>query len=462
MKKVIFVFVVVFFFQEVFSQEVSKYSVESALELMEIIDPMPFAHTSHPDAQWFPDAGLGLFLHWGIHSVAALNPSWSMIKNCWWVKRDCPVSPQDYYRLAEEFDPKSYDPDKWALAAKQAGFQYMVITTKHHDGYCLWPSKYGKWNTGKYMQGRDLLRPYVEACRKYGLKVGFYYSPRDWGNKEYRFPFKDYDLNKKWELPELPAEESQEKFEIFFDMVIGQLSELLTRYGTIDLLWFDGIEWPGVDTHSERLHAWLREIQPGMVINPRWDTNDDSKSFGDYKTEEDSWRGHLTEAPVEGGEWWEFCESWSGHWGYSPLDDYRGIDKVIKHLVYARSFGGNLLLNLGPAPDGTMRPGYYKECSKLTKWMKKNRESVIGTQPVMNWQEMGKYPMTKTNKAQYVHLLTDTVKQVEISGVEKPKQVILLESGNVLPFKYFGRERLWIDLKSENSTSLDLVIKLIY
>ncbi|OFX33761.1 MAG: hypothetical protein A2W90_21995 [Bacteroidetes bacterium GWF2_42_66] len=164
----------------------STYTANEAYELISTIKSQPFIHITHPDAQWFPSAGLGLFMHWGIHSVAALDPSWSMIKNCFWVKCDCPIAPEDYYRLAEDFDPVAYDPEKWVLAAKQADFQYMVLTAKHHDGYCLWPSKYGEWNTGKYMQGRDLLKPYVEACRKYRMKVGFYYSPRDWADPDHK------------------------------------------------------------------------------------------------------------------------------------------------------------------------------------------------------------------------------------------------------------------------------------
>ena len=130
-----------------------------------------------PGAQWFPDASLGLFMHWGIHSVVGAQPSWDMIS---YYKYGGKVAPPDkYYALAERFDPQEYDPDQWLKAAKEAGFTYAVLTTKHHDGYALWPSKYGI-GTKQYMGGRDLLKTYVEACRANGLKVGFYFSPRDW------------------------------------------------------------------------------------------------------------------------------------------------------------------------------------------------------------------------------------------------------------------------------------------
>ncbi|HAZ04939.1 MAG: hypothetical protein A2W90_03690 [Bacteroidetes bacterium GWF2_42_66] len=460
--KSIFILLLAFYLQTVNAQGPSAYTAEAAYDLINTIEPSPFAHTTHPDAQWFPSAGMGLFMHWGIHSVAALDPSWAMIKNCFWVKRDCPIATEDYYRLAEDFDPVAYDPEKWVLAARQAGFQYMVLTAKHHDGYCLWPSKYGEWNTGKYMQGRDLLKPYVDACRKYGMKVGFYYSPRDWADPDYAhvFPFQDNDLNQKRVIT-LTPEESQQKFDHFFMTVIGQLSELLTRYGKIDVLWFDGVEWPRVNTYPDKVHAWLRTLQPGMVINPRWSTNGKG-SFGDYKTEEGSWRGHLPEHPkkVNDGEWWEFCESWSGHWGYSPLDKYRSLDQVMKLLIYARSYGGNYLLNIGPAPDGTMRKGYYTECEKLANWMKNNKESVIGTQAVPKWKEMSKYPMTKTDQAYYVHLLNDTLNTIEITGIEKPNQAVWLDSGEKLSFKYLEGKKLLIDLNGERSHPLDAVIKI--
>lgn len=462
-QRLIFLLVLIFFIQKGYSQETPGYTAETAFELIETIKPVPFERTTHPDAQWFPTAGMGLFMHWGIHSVAALNPSWSMIKSCFWVKRDCPIATEDYYRLAEEFNPVAYDPEKWVLAAKQAGFQYAVLTAKHHDGYCLWPSKYGEWNTGKYMAGRDLLKPYVDACRKHGLKVGFYFSPRDWADPDFAhvFPYVDNDLNQK-RVVTLTKEESQKKFDHFFKTTIGQLSELLTRYGKIDVLWFDGIGWPDVDTYSDEVSTWLRTIQPSMVVNPRWNTDDKTQFFGDYKTNEDSWRKHLTTKPekVNEGDWWEFCESWSGHWGYSPLDEFRSLDQIVKLMVYARSFGGNYLLNIGPAPDGTMRPGYYSQCKELAEWMEKHKESVIGTTAVKNWSSMSKYPLTKNGQDYYIHLLTDTVRQVEISGVEKPVNAVMLETGEKLSFQYEKGKKLLINLAKERNHPLDAVIKL--
>jgi alpha-L-fucosidase len=157
------------------SYKIAKQDIDRAHQIIltplkeELVFPNP-----HPEAQWFPDASLGLFMHWGIHSVTGAQPSWDMIAHYPYGGR---VSPPDkYYAMADQFNPQKYDPDKWMKAAKEAGFTYAVLTTRHHDGYALWPSKYGI-GTKQYMNGRDLLKPYVDACRANGLKVGFYFSP---------------------------------------------------------------------------------------------------------------------------------------------------------------------------------------------------------------------------------------------------------------------------------------------
>jgi alpha-L-fucosidase len=232
------------------------------------------SHTQHPDAQWYPDAGLGLFIHWGIASVKAMNISWPMIPGrALAVKRITDpaereriiregdynlngkpnsITPNEYWEMAKDFNPQKYDPDKWLKAAKAAGFEYVVLTTRHHEGFALWPSAYGNFDTKNYMGGKDLLKPYVEACRKNGLKVGFYYSPPNWhfekdfknfmygggAKKNPEFPELDADLKPRTSKPS--AEDLAKHQKAYDEMVRGQVTELLTRYGKIDLLWFDG------------------------------------------------------------------------------------------------------------------------------------------------------------------------------------------------------------------------------
>lgn len=197
-----------------------------------------------PKAQWFPDASLGLFMHWGIHSVVGAQPSWDMISNYRYGGKVAP--PDKYYALAEQFSPQNYDPDKWLKAAREAGFTYAVLTTKHHDGYALWPSKYGI-GTKQYMNGRDLLKPYVDACRANGLKVGFYFSPRDWHYPGLMHPSEFDDNTRKNILPITDPAANYRNFEQFLGFVLAQIEELLTRYGKIDILWLDGMNFRGVD-----------------------------------------------------------------------------------------------------------------------------------------------------------------------------------------------------------------------
>ncbi|NJK93776.1 MAG: hypothetical protein HC905_01565 [Bacteroidales bacterium] len=366
--------------------------------------------------------------------------------------------------MAGEFNPSAYDPEKWILAAKQAGFTYVVLTTKHHDGYCLWPSEYGNLNTAKFMDNRDLLKPYVEACRKYGMKVGFYFSPRDWSNPDYQLPYPDYDYTRKASNKGFPDSIKQQKFDSFFNTTIGQLSELLTRYGKTDLLWFDGIDWPEVNTYHGKMHTWLRTIQPGMVINPRWNTNDENQAFGDYITEEVEWAKHPEKKPkdLKPGDWWEFCNSWSGHWGYSPTYTFTDLNEIIRVLAYARSYGGNYLLNIGPAPDGTMRPGFYAECQKLAAWMDKNSESVTGTEGVINWPEISNVPLTKKGHCYYAHILKDHAGPAIVKINRKPLQVIMLSTGQNASFTWSKQAGLTISAAENHKENFDTVVKIIY
>ena len=245
--------------------KIDKKDIKRAHELISTPVKQPLVLPNpNPDAQWFPDASLGLFMHWGIHSVVGAQPSWDMIANYEWGGR---VSPPDkYYALAERFNPRDYDPNKYLKAAKDAGFTYAVLTTKHHDGYALWPSKYGI-GTKQYMNGRDLLKEYVDACRANGLKVGFYFSPRDWHYPGLMHP-NEFDATTWRDLPPITdSAANQQAYEQFLAFVMAQMEELLTRYGKIDMLWLDGMNWRGVaDMHTEQVYAWIRSLQPGIYV----------------------------------------------------------------------------------------------------------------------------------------------------------------------------------------------------
>lgn len=224
--------------------------------------------TRHPDAQWYPGAALGLFMHWGIHSVDGIQPSWNMIKHYRYGGKRY-HSPKRYYRLARKFKPTIL-PDSFLTAACDAGFTYAVLTTRHHDGYALWPSKYGI-GVRHDLPGRDLVREYVDACRAAGLKVGLYFSPRDWHYPEAMAPC-EFNVRTRSKVPAITdSVANRAKYVRFVGYVMRQLEELLTGYGKIDLLWLDGMEWRGItENNTEKIYSWIRTMQPGIVINDRW------------------------------------------------------------------------------------------------------------------------------------------------------------------------------------------------
>lgn len=326
----------------------------------------PFRRTTHPDAQWFGSAGLGLFIHWGISCVqGSIDLSWGMVKNTTWdtaSENRNKVTPREYFALADRFDPDHYDPDLWLAPAAKAGFRYVVMTTRHHDGYAMWPSKHGEFGTRTHLNGRDLVRPYVEACRRNGLKVGLYYSPPDWyWNRKYmsfnygspaygfRSDFPDRsDFGLDHQPADIPAKPDSWD-ERYYAYVRGQVIELLTRYAPVDLLWFDGPP-PAISIDE------IRGLNPGIVVNPRM------HGCGDFKTPECA----MPNGPMEG--WWELCEIWQhGGWGYTTVggEKYKPLDWMLGRLKQVRQWGGNYLINVGPRPDGTLPDAYYERMAEL-------------------------------------------------------------------------------------------------
>ncbi len=427
------------------SEKELRQRAHKALDLLETTEAVPFERTTHPDAMWYPDASFGLFLHWGIHSVAGIEPSWAMMSGCGWQSDyEDYLGREKYYALADEFDPQNYDPELWVKAAKEAGMTYVVLTSKHHDGYSLWPSEYTRYGTQSYLDGRDLLKPYVDACRKYGLKVGLYFSPRDWSYPDFPWSLHYPDNDKPRQIDD--PEKNREDLEAFYRYTVGQISELLTRYGKIDLIWFDGIGWPGIkDIHSEQTLAWVRRIQPHILINPRWGGK------GDFTTPE--WL-MPKEAPKG---WWENCASWSGHWGYSPHAPFETAAAVMDRLVRIRAWGGNLLLNVGPSPDGTMPPEYYERCDEIAAWMKHSGESLIGAQGLRRWKKYSDCPLTTRENRCYVHVSSLHWGAVIVKDVPKPRSVRLLRTGEAIDYEYF-HSKVSVILQHEKREFLNDVI----
>jgi len=394
--------------------------------------PPPKSHTQHPEAQWFKGAGFGLFIHWGIHSVKGVQPSWVMIKN--YVPDDEYIPHEEYNKLAEKFNPQAYDPDKWIAAARAAGMTYAVITTRHHDGYALWPSEFGTFGI-KYLDGRDLIEPFVHACRRHGLKVGLYYSVADWNYPSFEKIMGDEAFDHKKRNPPSArplTPELKALREEFYSYVKGQLTELLTRYGRIDLMWFDGgVSWPGgLDLYTEETLALVRKLQPHIVINDRYAAN-----TGDYDT---SFELEYPDRHPEG--WWEACNIWPGQktWGYNPAETFEPIDKTLELLARTVGWGGNLLINFGPRPDGDMPQAAYVRLYEMAQWMQHSRPAVIGVEggPAPERCEL---PITRRAGVWYIHVLASHKGSVKVKNVPKPREVRLLRTGENIKYIHTNR-----------------------
>ena len=380
-------------------------------------------HTMHPGAQWFPDAGLGLFLHWGLSTVKPLGDvSWPMIpgralaskrvddpaerariiRDSDWNLTGKPpiITPNEYWAMAKDFNPQKYDPDKWIAAAKEAGFTYAVLITRHHEGFSFWPSDADDFNTKNYMGGRDLVKPFVDACHKYGLKAGLYYSPSSWHfNREYEnflyygavrknpeLPALDGDLKPRSPVAPDPAKlAAQEK--AYVAMINGQVEELLTRYGKIDLLWFDGR--PSFADQCISLDR-IRQLQPGIVVNPRLHKTADYVTFEQQLS--------IT-TPVKG--WAEFCATWAPSWTYVDKP-FKSNGFILGNLVRSRSLGVNYLLGIGPDRNGELHPDAYLNMKVVAEWMNKNREAVYTVRPLAEG-ETASVPATASRNVRYLY-----------------------------------------------------------
>ncbi len=439
-------------------------------------------HTAHPDAQWFPDAGLGLFLHWGISSVIGMNISHPMVvgrplekkriadpeerarivrEQDYYLNGKKPeITPDDYFKLAESFSPREYHPEKWLAKVKDAGFKYVVLTAKHHEGFAMWPSKYGSFNTKNYMGGRDLIGEFVAACHKLDLKVGLYYSGPDWYfDRDYMSFMRSRAYKINPEFPQLgtdllPRERTHTKAEKeahyakFLEMVNGQVEELLSNYGKIDVIWFDGK--PSIpNSYRKKLvtKERIRELQPGIVINPRM------HGKADYITFE----RHLPETiEMPKGQWAEFCNPWNGTWPYTKRN-YKPLNNILNDLLRCRANGINYLLGFGPMGNGDLAPDAYKNMKLLEKWMNANSESVYAVKPLPEG-EVSSVLASSKGGVRYLYLPPSNKDiTVTLRGVTRPVSVAFLKNNESVPFEWKEKVLSFIVQGKDRSQYYDVV-----
>ncbi len=323
---------------------------------------------------WFREAKFGMFIHWGLYSTPAGVWNGQNIPGAAeWILNTAKIKVADYQPLINQFNPTQFDAKEWVRIAKDAGMKYIVITSKHHEGFGLWDSKLTNWDIAGTPYKKDLLKQLAEACREAGIKLCFYHSIMDWHHPDY-LPRRSWDPR-----PELKA-----NFENYVKYMKGQLKELLTNYGDIGILWFDG-EWESTWTHEhgKDLYEYVRKLQPNIIINNRVDKG---RSGMQGMTQGDHFKGDYgtpeQEIPANGfgpGIDWESCMTMNDTWGYSSHDhNWKSSAKLVQNLIDCVSKGGNYLLNVGPTAEGLIPQPSVERLAEVGKWMRTNRDSIYG------------------------------------------------------------------------------------
>ncbi|WP_316837292.1 alpha-L-fucosidase [Pedobacter nutrimenti] len=332
--------------------------------------------------QWWQEAKFGLFLHWGLYSVTAGEWKGHPAIGNEHLMFGEKIPLKEYSKIAEAFNPTSFNADFWVKSAKDAGMKYIVITAKHHDGFAMFNSPSDDYNIVKTTPyHHDPMKDLAAACKKYGLKMCFYYSlGRDWASPESTWIKEGSKAGNTWDFPDEQTKDNNKYIE---NKVKPQLKELLTQYGPIGVIWFDTPEGTP-PAQSESLRKLILSIQPNCIINSRI-----GNGFGDYAVSE--------QKIIAGAELkpWESCITMSGKWGFNKFDKaWKTPELLVRHLVEIVCKGGNLLLNIGPNSLGELPEQSLKNLSAIGNWMKINNEAIYGTKP---WTTVSEYALNVTD-----------------------------------------------------------------
>jgi alpha-L-fucosidase len=361
---------------------------------------------------WWVNDRFGMFIHWGLYALPARHE---------WVRNREFITNEAYQKYFDQFNPDMYDPRQWARTAKAAGMKYAVITTKHHEGFCLFDSKFTDYKSTKTAYGKDLLKEWVDAFRAEGIRIGFYYSLIDWHHPDFTIdnnhPLRTTD---KAKLAELNKGRDMNKYRAYLH---DQVRELLTNYGKVDLLWLD-FSYPGEggkgrkDWDSEKLIKMVRQLQPGILVNDRLDLRDDESAW-DFTTPE---QFKVSKWPEVNGKQvpWETCQTFSGSWGYYRDEKtWKNTQQLLVLLIESVSKGGNLLLNVGPTARGMFDERAESALENMGKWMKYNSRAIYGcTQAPAEFKAPANSLLTYNpqTKRLYIHLLDYPLENFSLPG----------------------------------------------
>ena len=403
------------------------------------------------DTSWFVKDRFGMFIHFGLYAMPARHE---------WVKTREKISEEHYDKYFKYFNPDLFDAKDWARQAKEAGMKYVVLTSKHHEGFCLFDSKYTDYKITNTPFGRDLIKEYVEAFRAEGLKVGFYYSLIDWHHPDFTIDF----LHPRRDDEDAEKLNEGRDMKKYAEYMRNQVTELLTNYGKIDILWFDysyksrpdstdrwTIGKGKNDWESEKLIATARAINPDIIIDNRADIEQDLFTPEQYQPTE--WIRH-----EETGELvvWEACQTFSGSWGYFRDEtSWKSPEMLIQMLINTVSLGGNLLMNVGPTARGYFDKRAEDALKAFGKWMKYNSRSIYGctmAEPEFKAPNGCKYTQSTDGKRLYVHIYEYPFEHIILPNMAgKIDYAQFLHDGSEVQFTEESADRIAIAYKTDLS-----------
>lgn len=404
---------------------------------------------------WFDKAKLGIFIHWGIYAVKGVTESWSFYTG--------DIGYDDYMSQLDGFTAEKYDPVQWAKLFKRAGAKYAVLTTKHHDGVALWDTKASELNVVKKTPaGRDLIAPYTEAMRDEGIKVGLYFSHLDWNHPDYACihpKSSEWWATNRYTAPPEGCADDMNKWNRFLEFHKKQLTELLTNFGKIDLMWFDGVwERTSEQWKFKEMREYIKKLSPETIVNER------IGEYGDYKCPEVG----VPTVPPKGR--WELCYTMNDSWGYNENDkNYKSLRQIVRVFTECIGGGGNLLLDVGAKADGTICEEQTKLLEGLGDWISGVEEAIYPTgRGLPAGLFYGATTISDDRKNLYLFVYDIPVEGICVKGIKNDiKDIKVLGADKTLNWKKFSGfldvpGELWIDIPKDLLSDVCTVVKVSF